>query len=93
MHCIGGAAPAAVAGGCAAGAPPSRRRRAHPLPGPAPAPVPRPRREDFFAKVGMAPGDEAAMAQMHGFCQAFGALLGEVQAFLAANGLDDPAKV
>ncbi|PSC73205.1 pleckstrin homology domain-containing family A member 8-like [Micractinium conductrix] len=52
-----------------------------------------PSREDFFAKVGAAPNDEAAMAAMHAFCTEFGAVLAEVQAFLAANDLDDPAKV
>ena len=50
-------------------------------------------RESFFEKVGVAPGDEAAMQQLHAFCAEFGALLAEVQAFLAANELDDPAKV
>lgn len=50
-------------------------------------------RDDFFAKVGAPAGDEAAMAQMHAFCTAFSAVLAEVQAFLADNSLDDPAKV
>lgn len=52
-----------------------------------------PCREDFFDKVGARPDDEAAMEDMHAFCSGFGALLGEVHAFLAENGLDDPTKV
>lgn len=54
---------------------------------------PPPPRETFFAAVGCAPHDEAAMAAMHAFCAAFGGLLREVHAFLEAEGLDDPAKV
>ncbi len=50
-------------------------------------------REDFIGKVGIQPGDQAALQQMHSFCTSFGAVLAEVQAFLAENGLDDPAKV
>lgn len=41
----------------------------------------------------MAADDEAAMGAMAAFCSGFGGLLAEVQAFLEANGLDDPAKV
>lgn len=52
-----------------------------------------PSREDFFSKVGIQPGNDAALQQMHAFCTSFGAVLAEVQAFLAENGLDDPAKV
>jgi Ca2+:H+ antiporter len=52
-----------------------------------------PSRDDFFNKVGVAPGDEGAMAAMHAFCMAFSGVLAEIQTFLAANGLDDPAKV
>ncbi|KAL4433929.1 hypothetical protein ABPG75_000370 [Micractinium tetrahymenae] len=52
-----------------------------------------PSREDFFDKVGIQPGDEAARQQMHDFCTSFGAVLAELQAFLAERGLDDPAKV
>lgn len=51
------------------------------------------RREDFFSKVGVAAGDEGAMAAMHAFCTAFSSVLAEIQQFLAENGLDDPAKV
>jgi hypothetical protein len=43
--------------------------------------------------VGIAAGDAAALEEMHAFCAAFGGLLAEVQQFLAANDLDDPAKV
>ncbi len=50
-------------------------------------------RETFFDKVGAAPDNEAAMQQLHTFCTEFGALLAEVQEFLAANDLDDPTKV
>lgn len=50
-------------------------------------------REAFFEAVGALADDEDAMAQMHAFCTAFSAVLAEVQAFLAENGLDDPAKV
>lgn len=71
-------------------------RPAFPGPGlqtcPAPATRLR-RREDFFSKVGVGADDEGAMAGMHAFCSAFSGVLAEVQAFLAANGLDDPAKV
>lgn len=52
-----------------------------------------PSREDFFDKVGILAGDEAALQQMHSFCSSFGTVLAEVQAFLAQHGLDDPAKV
>ena len=50
-------------------------------------------RETFFDKVGIAADDAGALQRMHAFCVAFGGLLAEVQEFLAANGLDDPAKV
>lgn len=50
-------------------------------------------REAFFEKVEVQPGDEAAMQQLHAFCAAFGAVLADIQAFLAAGGLDDPTKV
>lgn len=43
--------------------------------------------------MGAPAGDEAALADMHAFCSGFSKLLAEVQAFLADNGLDDPAKV
>lgn len=43
--------------------------------------------------MGAAAGDERAMADLHAFTAGFAALLAEVQAFLAENGLDDPAKV
>lgn len=43
--------------------------------------------------MGIQPGNDAALQQMHAFCTSFGAVLAEVQAFLAENGLDDPAKV
>lgn len=51
------------------------------------------RRDDFFSKVGVAPGDDGAMAAMHAYCTAFSGVLAEIQQFLADNGLDDPAKV
>ena len=59
--------------------------------------LPRPpcdRREAFFEKVGASsPDDGAVLAGMATFCAEFGALLGEVHAFLDQNGLDDPTKV
>lgn len=52
-----------------------------------------PSREHFFEKVGLQAEDDAVMQQLHAFCSAFSTVLGEVQAFLAQQGLDDPAKV
>jgi len=45
------------------------------------------------SQVGVAPGDDGAMAAMHDYCTAFSGVLAEIQQFLADNGLDDPAKV
>lgn len=50
-------------------------------------------RETFLQKVAEGLDEEAVMQQMHAFCTQFGGVLGEVQAFLAAAQLDDPAKV
>ncbi len=51
-------------------------------------------RQAFLRSLGVAEGgEEAAMQQVAGYCRALGALLAEVQSFLAANGLDNPAKV
>ena len=57
--------------------------------------MPRPlrRRETFLEKVAEGLDEEAVMQQMHAFCTQFGGVLGEVQTFLAAAQLDDPAKV
>ena len=58
-----------------------------------------PSRETFFANVGPVAGGGdgdsggAVFAAMRQFCDEFGELLAEVQAFLEANKLDDPAKV
>ncbi len=52
------------------------------------------RREGFLRVLGVTgAGEEAAMQQVAHYCQAFGALLAEVHSFLAASGLDNPAKV
>lgn len=52
-----------------------------------------PSRQTFFERLECDPSDPAVLADMSGFCAAFGALLDEVHAFLDASGLDDPAKV
>ncbi len=52
-----------------------------------------PCRETFFAQLQADGQDDATLQQMQQFCDAFGALLAEVQQFLAENGLDDPTKV
>jgi hypothetical protein len=53
-----------------------------------------PSRETFLLKAGgEGGGEEETYAEMRAFCAAFGSVLAEVQAFMAAAGLDDPAKV
>lgn len=53
-----------------------------------------PSRETFLHNVGAdGVGEAAAMAAMAAYCDAFDAVLAEVQRFMAVEGLDDPAKV